>query len=147
MAAVKTEVKEENEEDRENEIEIDEEVDGENTDAAKKKKKRKRRKNKVSLKENYEDGLAEIGDANNAENTLLENGVTENEAGDGEKKKKKRNRKKGGKPVETSPPSIPIVDLFSDGVFPLGEIQEYPVNKDNRTAKDRFTSEEKTSIR
>lgn len=84
-------------------------------------------------------------DANDAENTP-ENGVPENEAGDGEKKKKKRNRKKGGKPIQTSPPSIPVVDLFPDGVFPLGEVQEYPISKDDRTAKDRFTSEEKRAL-
>lgn len=29
------------------------------------------------------------------------------------------------------------------GVFPVGEEMEYPAQKDGRTAKDRFTSEEK----
>lgn len=93
-----------------------------------------------STRENAE----KIGDVvNNIEN-VVENGV-ENET-EGEKKKKKRNRKKSGKPVQTNPPSIPIVDLFSDGIFPLGEIQEYPTAKDDRTAKDRFTSEEKRAL-
>lgn len=45
---------------------------------------------------------------------------------------------------QTSPPTIPIVELFKDGKFPEGEIQKYPV--DERTAKDRFTSEEKKAI-
>lgn len=64
---------------------------------------------------------------------------------DADKKKKKRNRKKGGKPAQTDPPSIPIVELFPDQVFPEGEIMEYP-GKDDRTAKDRFTSEEKRAL-
>lgn len=66
---------------------------------------------------------------------------------DGEKKKKKRNRKKGGgKVVQTDPPSIPIVELFPDQVFPIGEVQEYPTKQDDRTAKDRSTSEEKRAL-
>lgn len=79
------------------------------------------------------------------------------DADDGEKKKKKRNRKKGGggggnvkSGRQTDPPSIPIVDLFPDEVYPEGEILEYPVPKqyakDDRTAKDRFTSEEKRAL-
>lgn len=69
-----------------------------------------------------------------------------NEDKEAEKKKKKRNRKKGGKIVQTDPPSIPIVDLYPDQVFPLGEILDYPPLKDDRTAKDRFTSEEKRAL-
>lgn len=84
------------------------------------------------------------------------------ESGDKKKKKRKKNKKKGGAANENlgigtnpakagsnygqlSPPSIPIVELFKDGKYPLGEIQKYPV-KDDRTAKDRFTSEEKKAI-
>lgn len=82
------------------------------------------------------------------------------ESGDKKKKKRKKNKKKGGsteglgigtKPAlagsqygQTSPPTIPIIELFKDGIFPEGEIQKYPV--DERTAKDRFTSEEKKAI-
>lgn len=66
--------------------------------------------------------------------------------GDGEKKKKKRNRKKGGKVTQTYPPSVPIADLYPDGVFPIGEIQEYVSSKDDRTAINRMTSEEKRAM-
>lgn len=67
--------------------------------------------------------------------------------GDADKKKKKRNRKKAtGKAAQTDPPSIAIVELFPDGVFPVGEIQDYPVKQDDRTAKDRFTTEEKRAL-
>lgn len=38
------------------------------------------------------------------------------------------------------------MDLFPDQVFPVGEIMEYPIVNDDRTAKDRFTSEEKRTL-
>ena len=64
------------------------------------------------------------------------------------KKKKKKKKKKtdaalttttsanGGhqqpKPsrTQTSPPTIPVCELFTDGNYPLGEILDYPVPKD-----------------
>lgn len=82
------------------------------------------------------------------------------EGGDKKKKKRRKNKKKGAaagqagigtNPAkagthlgQTSPPTIPIIDLIKSGKFPEGEIQKYPV--DDRTAKDRFTSEEKKAI-
>lgn len=78
------------------------------------------------------------------ENDVVEPAVEEN--AEGEKKKKKRNRKKGGKHTQTDPPTVAIVDLFPDGNFPEGEIQDYPIVNDDRTAKDRFTSEEKRAL-
>lgn len=69
---------------------------------------------------------------------------------------------------QTEPPTIPIVALFPDGStnfitflmwtslrqilstiignFPVGEEVEYPVGADDRTAKGRFTSEEKKAL-
>jgi methionyl aminopeptidase len=84
------------------------------------------------------------------------------DTGDKKKKKRKKNKKKaagaqelgiGTKPAsagkqhgQTSPPSIAIIDLdvFKNGKFPVGEIMKYPI--DDRTAVDRFTSEEKKAI-
>lgn len=83
------------------------------------------------------------------------------ETGDKKKKKRKKNKKKAGASNEhlgigttpgkagtqfgqTNPPTIPIIELFKDGKYPEGEIQKYPV--DERTAKDRFTNEEKKAI-
>ena len=37
-------------------------------------------------------------------------------------------------------------DDFFIGNFPIGEIQDYPIGNDDRTAKDRFTSEEKKAL-
>ncbi|XP_019879078.1 methionine aminopeptidase 2 isoform X1 [Aethina tumida] len=151
MAALKTEIKPDEEND--DEIKVDANGDpAENGDATKKKKKKKKKKsgkhatsptcevNKFMCvcypagEETQEPAPAENGDAAAAD-----------ENKDAEKKKKKRNRKKGGKPAQTDPPSIPIVELFPDQVFPEGEIMEYP-GKDDRTAKDRFTSEEKRAL-
>lgn len=82
------------------------------------------------------------------------------ESGDKKKKKRRKNKKKAGgnenlgigttpgkagtQYGQTSPPTIPIVELFKDGKYPEGEIQKYPV--DERKAKDRFTNEEKKAI-
>lgn len=92
-----------------------------------------------ALERPVENGAAEI--IENLE--IAENGAE----GEGDKKKKRRNRKKGNKGVcQTDPPTIPIVELFPDQVFPEGEIMDYPQPKDDRTAKDRFTSEEKRAL-
>ncbi|KMZ56485.1 Methionine aminopeptidase 2B [Zostera marina] len=59
------------------------------------------------------------------------------------KKKKKKNRstKKKEPLSQTNPPSIPVDQLFSSGIFPEGEIQEY---KDDNLW--RTTSEEKREL-
>lgn len=46
---------------------------------------------------------------------------------------------------QTDPPSIPVVDLFKDGNYPIGEIQDYPIVNDFQTAGDRMSMEEKRS--
>ena len=69
----------------------------------------------------------------------------DNAAADGEKKKKKRKPKKKKKKTtdiskatsQTTPPRVPLTQLFADGNYPEGEIQEY---KDDNTY--RTTSEE-----
>ncbi|XP_030376745.1 methionine aminopeptidase 2 [Scaptodrosophila lebanonensis] len=62
-------------------------------------------------------------------------------------KKKNKGKKSGG--GQTDPPTIPIAELFPNGAFPEGQIMEHPTPKDlpdDRTAKDRFTSEEKRTL-
>ena len=64
--------------------------------------------------------------------------------GDGKRKKKRKPRKKKKKATQTqpqtqsSPPRVPISDLFTSGVYPVGELQKYPEN----TNTARTTSEE-----
>ncbi|CAG0887622.1 unnamed protein product [Cyprideis torosa] len=77
----------------------------------------------------------------------------EGEGGEGKKKKKKKNKKKKGggggdceraTMAQTDPPSIPITQLFPEGNYPTGQIEDHPIHKhmDERTAKDRFSSSE-----
>lgn len=68
------------------------------------------------------------------------------ETEDAKKKKKKRKSrgKTGGPKQQTDPPTIPVSEFFPDGNFPIGQIMDHPsaAGVDDRTAKDRFSSEE-----
>ncbi|KAF2905355.1 hypothetical protein ILUMI_00819 [Ignelater luminosus] len=144
MAALKTEVElDDNEKD---DVPEDEAEDLNDSTVAAKKKKKKKKKKKAGTADGPHEGENENErpPASNTPEVELAENVGD---GEGEKKKKKRNRKKGGKGVtQTDPPSIAIVDLFPDQVFPEGEIMQYASGKDDRTAKDRFSSEEKRAL-
>lgn len=75
---------------------------------------------------------------------VTENGAETEEA---KKKKKKRKPKKGGVNQQDCI-SVPVSELFPDGNFPEGEIMEHPPAPgiDDRTAKDRFSSEEARAL-
>jgi len=113
--------------------------DADPTAAAKKKKKKKKKKKPAA--ENAEG--AEGGDDDDA----AEPGEGGDDAGEGAeggeggKKKRKRNRKK--KKVQTDPPTVPIKELFTTGIFPHGEEHEYPKQQDMRSAIWRQTDEER----
>lgn len=47
--------------------------------------------------------------------------------------------------LQSDPPSIPVVELYPDANYPIGEIQDYPIVKD-RTAGDNYTTAEKKSL-
>ncbi|XP_045493389.1 methionine aminopeptidase 2 isoform X2 [Colias croceus] len=130
----------ENEEDEE----IDAVEDVDTKDPAKKKKKKKKKKKtgaeEVAVKNN-EEGLEKQAQALSVENNV----------GDGEEKKKKKknkNKNKNATKAQTNPPTIPIAELFPDGNFPEGQIMEHGPAEgiDERTAKDRFSSEEKRAL-
>uniref|UniRef100_A0A0K8TSP2 Methionine aminopeptidase 2 n=1 Tax=Tabanus bromius TaxID=304241 RepID=A0A0K8TSP2_TABBR len=161
MAAVETKI-EESPKDSEPIASTEPIVDEDGTeqgDEVKKQKKKKQKKKKAqanSEKEKVENGEQSPPAENNEEK---ENSSGEEGDGDaneekaaGEKKKKKRsrnkNKNKGKKNAngQTDPPSIPIAELFPDGNFPEGEITMHPPVPDDRTAKDRFTSEEKRAL-
>lgn len=140
MASV-TKVPDENlEEEIENELENDDEVGDPAAPQEGSKKKRKKKK-KRNTSQNVEEVTSQLEETALDDQTNVEQ---DQESGD-KKKKKKRNRNKAKK-VQTDPPSIPVSELFADGVFPEGEIMDYPPTKDGRTAKDRFTSEEKRAL-
>ncbi|XP_023950891.2 methionine aminopeptidase 2 [Bicyclus anynana] len=125
--------------------EEEEEVDGaeeiESKDPAKKKKKKKKKKKTAGT---------EIENETEASEKAQTLPVEENNE-EGDKKKKKKNKSKNNKipsKAQTDPPTIPIGELFPDGNFPEGQIMEHGPAEgiDERTAKDRFSSEEKRAL-
>ncbi|XP_060080455.1 methionine aminopeptidase 2-like [Ylistrum balloti] len=126
--------------------------EGSQADAPKKKKKKKKKKKTdaeapdVEQDEGSKKAVNDI--AEKLEGHTLNGDAAEGEdqtSGESVVKKKKKKKKKGGK-QQTDPPSIPISELFPDGNYPEGQVTEYPPLKDDRTAKDRFTSEEKKAL-
>ncbi|CAB3243774.1 unnamed protein product [Arctia plantaginis] len=129
----------------EDEVEAVEE--GETKDPAKKKKKKKKKKkteNDAPVENN-----SEVTDAAEKVESLS---VDETPGeGDEKKKKKKKNKNKSGKgpsKEQTNPPTIPIAELYSNGNYPEGQIMDHGPAEgiDERTAKERFSSEEKRAL-
>jgi len=155
----KAEDKHHNEE--ENMEDNDDIVDETTPEDAKKKKKKKKKKKAAggegsvnvpdggdAAVDNTADALAKAsinGDGEDEEEGGAEDGVTK-------KKKKNRKKKKGGAGAggpateQTDPPSVPVIDLYPNGNYPIGEICEYKINKDDTTAINRFTSAEKKAL-
>ncbi|XP_004926452.2 methionine aminopeptidase 2 [Bombyx mandarina] len=120
--------------------------EGDTKDPAKKKKKKKKKKKAEG--ETAKESPTEV----TATTEKLEALSLGENAGEGdEKKKKKKNKSKSGKgssKEQTVPPTIPVAELFPDGNFPEGQIMDHGPAEgiDERTAKNRFTSEEKRAL-
>lgn len=148
------------EENEEIKVELFDEDDAEDElstkDPSKKKKKKKKKKKALAshgdITENADEDISNITEKIQ-EQTIDGQGTEVNcdghaktDASDSSKKKRKKKGKgSGAAKQQTDPPSIPIVDLFPDGNFPVGEEMEYPA-VDGRTAKDRYSEEEKKAI-
>ncbi|GFQ95033.1 methionine aminopeptidase 2 [Trichonephila clavata] len=163
MAAVvqdhNAKVEDENDEIREEPNDVDDAEDELSAkDPAQKKKKKKRKKKAAAA---HHDGVNDTSEdieivTEKLQSHQILDGEVNNRDADGEdegkgdtnetSKKKKKKKSKGGPPKQTDPPSIPIKVLFPDGNFPVGEEVQYSLATDSRTAKDRFTSEEKKTI-
>merc|ERR1739838_765398 len=155
----KAEEKHHNEE--ENMEDNDDIVDETTPEDAKKKKKKKKKKKaaggegSVNVPDGGDAAVANTADAL-AKASINGDGDDEDEEGgaeDGAAKKKKKNRKKkkggaggGTATAQTNPPTVPIVDLYPSGNFPIGEECEYKINQDDKTAINRFTSAEKKAL-
>ncbi|XP_011306767.1 methionine aminopeptidase 2 [Fopius arisanus] len=126
---------------------VDDEDDTGPTDVTKKKKKKKKKKKTAP----GEGATPEAPDEKKEDESEGQEGAAEN-GGDPEdvkkKKKKRKPRGKGQTKQQTDPPSIPVSELFPDGNFPEGQIMEHPpaAGVDERTAKNRFTSEEARAL-
>ncbi|XP_037016145.2 methionine aminopeptidase 2 isoform X1 [Artibeus jamaicensis] len=122
---------------------------------AAKKKRRKKKKAKGAATAGQQEPDKEPGASVDEVARQLERQALEekerdddDEDGDGDgdgaaEKKKKKKKKKRGPKVQTDPPSVPVCDLYPNGVFPKGQECEYPPTQDGRTAAWRTTSEEK----
>lgn len=107
---------------------------------------KKKKKNKKKKKAAGDGGAPADDDDKDAENDDAdpEEGEADGDEGDGAAKKKKprkRNRKK--KKTQTDPPTVPIKEIFANGVFPRGQECEYPDQQDCRSAIWRQTPEER----
>jgi len=149
------------------ELEVDDLKEDESSVSKKKKKKKKKKKGAASNEGNTEGGNADDEKENtplqtnqHADNVKIEEdeeGADQAEAAvkEGGTKKKKKKKKKTGAvgggseetkkealpTAQTNPPTVPITSLFPDGVYPIGEIQEYKNDNVWRT-----TNEEKRAI-
>eukprot|EP01024_Parvocaulis_polyphysoides_P003794 TRINITY_DN109_c0_g1_i10.p1 TRINITY_DN109_c0_g1~~TRINITY_DN109_c0_g1_i10.p1 ORF type:complete len:589 (-),score=105.32 TRINITY_DN109_c0_g1_i10:2307-3830(-) len=113
----------------------DDDVENENVDGPKvlsKSQKKRLKKKAKKIAENGEDQLVENGKVEDGDEGDAEAGGDEDgeeaqssaQASSSSKKKKKKKNK--SKPKEqTSPPSIPVADLFTSGVYPEGEWLSY----------------------
>ena len=162
MSAVKVPEKENNMPSEEVEAEEDvnggsEVADGGEAVKAKKKKKKNKKTAVTSQATNNEASNSVDEKLSKLIEGVSTNDSTTNETNSvpAESKKKKNKQSKQNKttsstePVtQTSPPSIPIKDLFPSGDFPVGEIMEHAVafGQDSTSASSRVTNEEKKSL-
>ena len=125
-----------------------------------KKKKNKKKKGNATEESNEanvnDDKIKEEEPANTSQPKQEDEEGEKDDTGASEeaKKKRKRNRNKKKKTEganseglkQTDPPSLPVSQLFPDGNFPIGEIMDHHIAKDDRKAADRFSSEESRAI-
>jgi len=122
-----------------------------------KSKKKKKNKNKKPEDESN-------GKADNPENGVAEGDLVKEQTQSTKKKKKKGKsdisagevngddakvtQKKGEKKLtsQTSPPSVPISQLFPTGQFPEGQLLDHPIAANDATARARFSSEEARAL-
>jgi len=127
-----------------------------------KNKKKKNKKKKANTTEENNDTNANSENVKDEESNKKSQPKQEDDEGEKDdtgnseeaKKKRKRNRNKKKKTEganseglkQTDPPSLPVSQLFPDGNFPIGEIMDHHIAKDDRKAADRFSSEESRAI-
>ncbi|KAF9170853.1 Methionine aminopeptidase 2 [Mortierella sp. AD010] len=108
--------------------------------AAKKNKKKKKPANPAvegEVKEEKANGDEAEGDDDDDDDDENDEGANATE-GTASKKKKKKNNKKKKKVTQTEPPTVPMSKMFSNKIYPEGEITDY--NEENLW---RTTNEEK----
>ncbi|EFN85894.1 methionine aminopeptidase 2 [Harpegnathos saltator] len=132
----------------EEKVELVDEEDETGAAEASKKKKKKKKKKKAGAGEASADVPEGEEDKVKDDEAVAEEVNGNCEIEEVKKKKKKRKpRGKGGMKQQTDPPTVPVSELFPDGNFPVGQLMDYPTTRvDDRTAKNRFTSEEARAL-
>src|ERR1700743_698294 len=88
-----------------------------------------------------DDASDDDGDDDNTAGTITASLMSQpTPTGASKKKKRKKSKKKKKKHSQSSPPRIPLSDLFPTGQYPVGEIQSYKTPVVENTA--RTTAEE-----
>ncbi|KAM8883877.1 methionine aminopeptidase 2 [Synchiropus splendidus] len=130
------------------EVEDREETDPVEEATKKKKKRKKKNKSAATAAEPEADGVAEVSKQleQQAIEEKEEDAEEDGDDGDASGKKKKKKKKKKGTKGQTDPPSVPICDLYSNGVFPIGQECEYPVLQDGRSAVWRMNVAERKAM-
>ncbi|XP_069990254.1 methionine aminopeptidase 2 isoform X2 [Penaeus vannamei] len=120
----------------------------EGSTAAKKKNKKKKKKNQGQGGETEEiEEPKEEEEEASAKNKKNKNKKKKKAPGqEVEMEEEEPVAKEEGPKVQTDPPTVPIVDLYPDGNLPIGEICEYKINKDDRSAINRMNSDEKKAL-
>ncbi|KAL4748857.1 MetAP 2-2 [Aspergillus terricola var. indicus] len=87
------------------------------------------------------DGDGTIGDSGDDDDGEAHSAALTNANANGNQKKKRKSKKKGKKKAakQSSPPRVPLSQLFPQGKYPVGEVQEYQTNVENTS---RTTAEE-----
>ncbi|KAL3435553.1 MetAP 2-2 [Aspergillus tetrazonus] len=87
------------------------------------------------------DGDGTIGDSGDDDDGEAHSTALINVNANGNQKKKRKSKKKGKKKAakQSSPPRVPLSQLFPQGKYPIGEVQEYQPNVENTS---RTTAEE-----
>ncbi|KAK7603219.1 hypothetical protein V9T40_003218 [Parthenolecanium corni] len=165
MSAVVTDI--DNNVDHQSNQEMDDHLDDadiaeESNEQIKKKRRRRNRHKKGVVEDESTDHNAINDDAEDDKLETKMNGVKlgeieiEAESTDDKAVKKKRkffkkkadtkaNDAPAGK-QQTVPPSIPISEFYSNGVYPIGQETDYPKVPDDRLSHNRVTYEEKKAI-
>ncbi|KAJ0012630.1 hypothetical protein NQD34_016964 [Periophthalmus magnuspinnatus] len=115
-------------------------------ETVKKKKKKKKKKGTTGTETDGQDAVTEVTkqlEKHAIEDKDKDEDGEEDADEDTSGKKKKKKKKKKGPKAQTDPPSVPICELYPNGAYPIGQLCDYPVSQDGRSAVWRMTNEER----
>lgn len=91
---------------------------------------------KTAAETGNEEAENDSGDDNEEDTEPTENGAAASGTAKKKKKRKPKKKKKGGAKVQSSPPRVPVSELFPKANYPEGEIVEYKNENSYRTTNE-----------